>query len=395
LNPPAVLLGGGLTALAVARSLTRAGVRVFGLGAPGDPLRYSRCRDEFIDVGQGADFQAGCLDWLERGPRGGVLIPCDDEALELVAVSRDRLVELGYAPTEADDGVVLSMLDKQRAYELAHEAGIETPRSATVASAAEARAAAAEIGYPCALKPRRAHRFRRHLTDGAPGQGKAFAVHDEADLDSHLDWTPGREVELIVTEIIPGPDSEHVSYYGYLDSNGESLFHVTKRKLRQHPPGFGTGCYHVTEWLPDVAELGLRLLRELGVRGLACPEFKRDERDGRLKFIECNHRFTMATEQLRASGADLPVFVYRRTLGLPTPRLNSYRTGLGFWYPLRDVRAFMTYRRNGELTFAEWGRSLLRPQRFPAASLRDPVPTLAGAARKATRLPKLVRGRRE
>jgi D-aspartate ligase len=391
LNPPAVLLGGGLTALAVARSLNRAGVRVFGLGASGDPLRYSRCRDEFIDVGRGVDFQAACIDWLERGPREGVLMPCDDEALELIAMARNRLVELGYAPTEADDSVVLSMLDKQRAYDLARQVGIETPRSATITSASEAHAAAAEIGYPCALKPREGHRYRRHMSEEALGQAKAFTVRDEAELDAHLDHRPNRDLQLIVTEIIPGPDSNHVSYYGYLDRNGESLLHVTKRKLRQHPPGFGTGCYHVTEWLPEVAELGLRFLRGVGVRGLACPEFKRDDRDGRLKFIECNHRFTMATEQLRASGADLPVFVYRRTLGLPTPRLNSYRTGIGFWYPLRDVRAFISYRRSGELTFAEWARTLLRRQRFPAASLTDPGPSLAGAASKAARLPRLLR----
>jgi D-aspartate ligase len=190
---------------------------------------------------------------------------------------------------------------------------------------------------------------------------------------------------MVLTEIIPGRDDAFESYYSYLDENGEPLFEFTKRKLRQYPTRFGLGTYHKTDWNPEVAELGLAFLRAAGVRGLANVEFKRDSRDRRLKLIECNYRFTGATELLRASGLELARFVYERALGRPGPDLSRYRTDVHLLYPFEDLRAFLDLRREGELTSLEWARSLARRQHFPVASARDPLPTLVQHGRMVAR----------
>lgn len=369
--PPAILLAGQMIALAAGRSLTAAGIPVHAFGDAHDPLRYSRDRRSFVPVRMGDGAEDRLMSALRAGPREGVIIPCNDDALELLACNRSELVELGYQPTEADDDVLLAMLDKERTFQLATEAGIEAPWVQTVRSAAEARAAVAKVGYPCALKPRHSHLFGRRFS-----LGKAFVVENGEQLEATLAATQEAGVEMMITEIVPGPDSGICSYYSYIDEHGQPLFDVTKRKLRQHPPQFGLGCYHVTDWIPEVAELGLRFFQGVGVRGLVNVEFKRDERDGRLKLIECNHRLTSATEQLRRAGADLPLFTYNRTLGRPVPSSMPYRLGLGYWYPLSDVRAFSAYRRDGELTAGRWLRSLARWQTFPLASIRDPGPSL-------------------
>ena len=321
------------------------------------------------------------MDALREFPREGVVIPCCDDSLELIAHHRGELVELGYTPIEADDEVLLAMLDKERTFELATRAGIEAPWVQTVRTENEARTAAAQVGFPCALKPRHSHLFGHQFL-----AGKAFVVANEHELEEALARTLEAGVEMMVTEIVPGPDAGICSYYSYIDSEGRPLFEVTKRKLRQNPPGFGRlGCYHVTDWIPEVAELGLRFFQGTGVRGLANVEFKRDARDGRLKLIECNHRLTSATEQLRRAGADLPLFTYRRALGKPVPSSMPYRIGLGHWYPLSDLRAFAVYRRNGEVSIGEWLRSLARPQTFPLASFRDPMPSLVSVLRRILR----------
>ena len=79
-------------------------------------------------------------------------------------------------------------------------------------------------------------------------------------------------------------------------------------------------------------ELGLAFLRGAGVRGLANVEFKRDERDGRLKLIECNYRFTAPNEQFRRAGMDLALFVVQpagRPPGTARRRLPRRRAGCG------------------------------------------------------------------
>jgi predicted ATP-grasp superfamily ATP-dependent carboligase len=190
---------------------------------------------------------------------------------------------------------------------------------------------------------------------------------------------------MIATEIVPGPEL-FSSYYSYIDGDGEPLFHYTKRKLRQFPIGFGLGTYHRSDWDADVAEEGLRFFRSIGLRGLGCVEFKRDERDGRLKLIECNHRITAADALQRACGLELGRLVYERALGLPvTPPGEEFRSGVGLWFPVEDTRAFLGYRRAGELTLGAWLRSLAAPVRFPVASLTDPLPAIVGAMRRIGR----------
>ena len=378
-RPPAILLGGG-SALAVARSLGRDGMPVIVLAHKSDSVRWSRhCR--FVET-TGPDSQESWLEWLGQGPREGVLLPCNDDALELIVNHRATLEGLGYVAFEADDEVARAMLDKARTYELARDIGIPVPRTVTLEGDADLASAAAEIGFPCALKPRHSHRFAHHF-----GMSKKVLLAEDAQQFA-LGYARLAElgVAVLATEIVPGrDDASFCSYYSYLDERGEPLFHMTKRKLRQSPAHFGLGCYHVTDWNPEVAELGLRFLQGVGLRGLAFVEFKRDARDGRLKLIECNHRFLSIMDLPIAAGFDLPLFTYNRIVGRPTPPLDSYRRGVHYWWAPADFRAFLGYRRSGELSFAGWVGSLLHRQRFQVASLRDPLPAIGVVAHKLKR----------
>jgi predicted ATP-grasp superfamily ATP-dependent carboligase len=379
-KPPALLLGGGSIAVSVARSLGRLGVEVHATGdLVWDVVRHSRYCTSFTELGSGMEER---LEWLERGPRGAVLLPCDDDGLELVARHRDRLVELGYVPVEADDAVLLDMLDKHRTYELAAKAGVPAPRTVTVRTEEDAERAATEIGFPCALKPVHSHQFAAIY---GPHK-KVWVVSDPDELRENLARMVDLELEMLVTEILPGRDDQYISYYSYLDERGEPLFHFTKRKLRQYPIRFGLACYQVTVWDEEVAALGLRFFQGVGLRGIGNVEFKRDPRDGVLKLIECNHRFTAANDLVRASGIDVAELTYKRLAGLPVPRFESFREGVHMWHAAEDVRALIAYRQAGELTLGRWALSLLHPQHFPVLDFGDMKPALANYRRMVQRV---------
>ncbi len=368
-------------AVSVARSLGRMGVAVHAVGdAAWDPIQASRHCSSFVDLG--ADTIEARLDWLEqRAPRPAVLLPCDDDGLELVALHRPRLLEFGYRPVEANDDVLLAMLDKHRTYELARLAGVPSPRTVTVREEADVERAVAEIGFPCALKPLHSHLFAQHFS----ARTKVWEVCTEAELRETLGRMVALGLEMLATEILPGGDDSFFSYYSYLDEHGEPLFHFTKWKLRQYPVRFGLATYHASRWDEETAQVGLRFFRGVGLRGIGNVEFKRDPRDGVLKLIECNHRFTAANELVRAAGIDVARLAYCRLAGLPPPRLDGFRDGVYLWNPVEDVRALLDYRRRGDLTVAAWARSLLRPQRFPLLDLRDPGPSLRNWSRLARR----------
>ncbi len=243
-KPPAIVLGGRDNALSVARSLTGADVRVLVLGDPQSPARHSRRRSAFVDVGTGEGVPERWMAWLASGPRAGVLLPCSDEALEFVAMHRSDIERFGYRAVEADDEVLLAMLDKDRTYALAREIGVDSPRTLTIRDPDDLLPAAEQVGYPCALKPLHSHLFARHF------KTKVLLVEHPEDLRRHFDCLRDLGLEMMLTEIVPGPDTRYCSYYSYLDEDGRPLFHFTKRKLRQYPKGFGLISHQVTTGTP-------------------------------------------------------------------------------------------------------------------------------------------------
>ncbi len=383
-RPPAIVLGGDVNAASVARSLGAAGIAVHALGTgAADPVRDSRFCTSYARFERGDGIQERWREWLQDNAArfaGAVLLACNDDALELIAASRGALVELGYRPFEADDEVLATMLDKRRTAELAARIGVPAPQSMVLEGPASVERAAATIGFPCGLKPLHAHVLARH-----PGWGKLIVARDVAHLRELFDQLDALGVGLLATEIIPGEDHCYRSYYSYLDADGRPLFHFTKQKLRGYPPRRGLWTYHLTTRDPDVIEMGLRFFQRAGVRGLANVEFKLDPRDGVLKLIECNHRFTAANEIVRLAGLDLALLTYERALGRPGPDVGSYRTGMRLLHPIEDVRAFRALRAEGKLSTAGWLRSLAHPLHTPLLRWNDPLPGLLSLARRGRR----------
>jgi D-aspartate ligase len=233
------------------------------------------------------------------------------------------------------------------------------------------------------------HVFERR----SPRRDKVLLAHDRAELDALLTMMLELDLEMQVTEIVGGGDERIVVHTAYLDERGEPLMEFTHRKLRQRPVHFGVGCYVRGEWLPEVAATGLRFARAAGVRGMAVTEFKEDPVDGTLKLIECNARFNLATALVHASGFDVALLSYRRTLGAPLPALGPARFGRHLWHPGPDVRSFLDYRRNGELTTSAWLRSLLHRQTFSLFALSDPMPSIVEQTAATARAARLARRR--
>ena len=126
-----------------------------------------------------------------------------------------------------------------------------------------------------------------------------------------------------------------------------------------------------------------KLLHNGGLRGLVNAELKYDDRDGQLKLIECNVRFTAGSSLVTRAGIDLGNFVYNRIVGIPQPPLTRFRTGLRMWDPLRDFRAFLELRQRGEMTLMQWLASIMHRTSISYFSWRDPLPSLVRLSKRA------------
>jgi D-aspartate ligase len=378
-------MGGHMgSAISVARSLGRAGARVYLLGEPQSPERYSRYIT-YIPLPGGrpaeqlwADF---LLSALSEPLRGAVLLACSDAGIEVILRNRERLAEkfrLDISDPQAQE----CALNKLCTYMAAEEAGVPAPRFWWAKDLEEVHARRDEFVYPLLLKPLYSHKFSSMY-------GKKFILaRDLGQLLEAFADVQRHQLEIVLLELIPGPDDRLCSYFTYTDEEHTRLFDFTKRVIRRYPENQGLACYHITDWIPEVAELGAKLLTQMGLLGLGNVEFKRDERDGKLKVIEVNARFTAANPVIAASGYDLGLFVYNRIVGRPQASLKHrpYRGGMRLWYPENDAKAFLELRGKGKLTLRQWVGSLLHPQVLPYFRWYDPAPSAVSAARLAQRL---------
>lgn len=380
--PLAVITGSSVNALSFARSLGRRGIPVLVLDSDHHLAVHSR----YTRVVQLPPASREPQAWIDTLLGVGkdlaspaVLIPTADPHAVLVAENTELLRPyynfLVPAPKKAHDFV-----SKQFQVQYAVEMGVPVPRTHFPGSVEAIRELANDLRYPCILKPDNSHTGARILTD------KKLLIVDSARhlVDSYTSLAQS-DVSCLVQEIIPGPDSELVSYLGFWGAEGIETAFITKRKLRQFPALYGNGSIQVTEELPEVAELSRRLLKGLDYRGFAGVEFKFDKRDGSYRFVEINPRSSAMNELAVAAGVDFPWIAYRALNGELIDRHGAlpFKTGIRCVNEEWDVQAYWALRREGKLNFRQWRESLRGAHRIIAAR-DDPKPFMAGLLRAAS-----------
>ena len=189
----------------------------------------------------------------------------------------------------------------------------------------------------------------------------------------------------MICEMVPGPDSLLSSFYTYLTPNGGELFKYTKRVIRRFPVNHGGACYHITDWLPETAELGEKFFKGIQFKGLGNIEFKLDKRDGQLKLIEVNPRITAAQELLVRSGLDIAFIIYSYLIGAEMPAREIPKRNVRLWYTIKDFKAYRELRAAGEISFLQWLKSIAHKQVFPYFAYDDPFPAIKFFLKKVIR----------
>ena len=377
---PAIVLGGCQNALSVARNLTRQGIEVVALNYPYEAVRFSRFARYIKLGGDGspAAWEQYLLSTESQSLSGSVLLPCSDEAVSIIvnnheALSRKFLLE------ETNPEMRRELLDKFATYQHAQSAGIPTVCQARVRTRDQLDKAASALRFPLIMKP-------LYSPDRLLLKFKTAFIADSAELIRRFSAAAEAGVGVVLMEYIPGGDDRLCSYYTYLDERGNPLVHFTKRVKRRYPLESGDGTYHVTDWIPEAADLGLRFFRHLNFRGLGNIEFKWDERDRTLKVIEVNARFTASDCLVTKSGVNLALIAYNRITHRPQPPVFGFRKSLVLCRPIEDALAAWSLRKAGRLRLSEWLAELSRVDLLPFFEWRDPMPALAVLSRRIWRL---------
>ncbi len=330
---PVVVLSGHTMALGVVRALGEAGVPVFVLHYDArDMAHVSRHVKAEFTVPPPQTHEVDFVEALVRHAdrfRGAMLLPASDETTVAVSRHKERLAA-HYVVACTDWEVTRNFIEKRRTYELAAKAGVPTPQTLVPTTIDEARDFARRIGFPLLVKPSQSHlyyeRFKRKMSP----------VNAEAELAQRVGEALGATLEVMLQEIVPGPDCAVVNYNAYA-SEGRSLVEFTARQIRKAPPNFGSPRVAVSERIQEVIEPGRATLRALGFEGFACSEFKRDSRDGCYKIVDVNGRPNLSGLLAVRCGINFPLLHYRHLMYGELPAASAFTAGV-YWVDfVRDV----------------------------------------------------------
>jgi predicted ATP-grasp superfamily ATP-dependent carboligase len=376
-TPPAVVLfSGNATGVGILRALGRHGIPIWALDPNRDSIvlhsRYaygSVCADTHYDE---EGFVRELVEIGRRLPRKGLLVPMNDDYVDMLPRHADVLAE-HYLLTMPSPERMALLGDKEQQFRAAWRAQVDTPRTAFIHGPEDLAAAAEEVPFPALLKPATPLAFRRRV-----GR-KVITMVGPDELEAAYERASGFGT-LLLQELVPGGDEQLYNVSSYLDKAQRPLAVFTRRKLRQHPRDFGDIRFGESVWVPEVADAGLRLLRELGYQGISGVEFKQDPRDGRYKLMEINARSTILAHTLAPHvGVDIPYVAYRDAIGSPftAPR---QREGVRFIQCSTDVPDSLAEILRGEMGLGEWLRSLRGTRVDGILAFDDPVPGLLDVA---------------
>ncbi len=374
---PAVIIGmTDPTGFGVIRNLASHGIPMLALCidpmAPGLRSRFVArgvCPDPHYDE---ESYIRTLVDIARCTHRKPVLFPCQDDTVYVAAKHGEELREFYHLPFSPWEQMQ-SLAVKEEQIRAAWRAGVGVPATAFIRDHSDVEAAAESVPFPAVLKSSEHLALRRH------GFGKAVQVRRREDLAAEY----ARVAEcgtLMVQEVIPGDDTQLFTLQCYVDAESRPLAMFVRHKLRQHPRRFGVVRFGEGIWVQDVADSGLALLKELRYHGVAGIEFKRDPRDGQLKFMEVNARHPAGHGLGPALGVNLSLAAYMDALGRPFVAPRPVDGPRWLWIS-RDVPDSVREILRGEMSAREWLTSLRGTKVDGMFSLSDPLPGVWDAKR--------------
>lgn len=361
--------------VSIARNLGALGIPIIASGPAGSRAMYSKYCQQAFRIPANVSAKSYWYDLLLSGQNsdleGSVLFAGGDPSLEFLEENRQALNKK-YIVEEFIPELRRAMLDKAETLDLAMKAGVPAPRFWRIDCEQDIINLRNEVCFPLMVKPLDSNAFINEF-----GR-KLFII--ENDFDEVIETAllcRNRGQKIMLVEMIPGPDSLLSSYYTYRTSSGQLLYDYTKSVIRRWPVNRGGGCFHQSEWLPETAALGRKLFETIGWQGIANVEFKRDLRDGQLKIIEVNGRFTAGHSLVTKCGAPIDLIIYCYLTGQAIPTFETYSQSLRMWYPMRDFLAYRQLSKVGELSFAAWIKSIFAQKLvLPYLRLNDLGPSV-------------------
>ncbi len=298
-----------------------------------------------------------------------VLIPCHDHYVEFIDNNLNKLKKYYLIP-QTKQGLYKEVMDKGTLLDLAEKHGVLAPPTIDSNDKNIEKRVEDELGYPCIVKPTDSPAFVAVFSQ------KVFIVNNDKELKEALEKAEKHNLEVKVQKIIKGFDDHMYTFDAYLNQDAKVVHYMTARKERQWPINFGASVYIKQRYVPEIIEIGTKFLEDIGYKGFAEIEFKREEGTNNFYLIEINARITNFNQMIEKVGLNIPYIYYCDMIGEPLPpKYIKETTNIAFWYLFDDIFASRAYIKTKQLKLRNIFKSLRTKKVMAIWSIKDPKPT--------------------
>jgi D-aspartate ligase len=367
--PGALVMGGALGAVAIARSLGRHGIPVRFLNHDHPIAGFSRYVGRTVTWPgpEAPDALASLLRIVrEQQMEGWVLFVCGDSELRFASQNYNRLAPVLRLACPTWE-IARWAYDKHLTYQRAAEIGVNIPWSYRPHDANDVMRL--DCRFPLILKP------TVREQQNAFTLAKAWRVDDRAALIARYQEAAALvgESNIILQELIPGGGEHQFSFAAICDS-GVPVASLVARRTRQYPVDFGyTSTFVETIDAPEIESAGRRIVQAMQLTGLVEVEFKRDERDGCVKLLDVNARPWTWIGLGSIAGVDFPWMAWQLACGLSVQPASG-RPGAVWIHASRDFVAAARGIWAKQYSPISYLRCFQRPLTFAAFAKDDPMP---------------------
>lgn len=201
--------------------------------------------------------------------KGSILFDTEDDVA--VALSKHKkILSEHYKIITADWDMMNTFLEKKNAWELCKKAGVPHPKNCLTVSAEDFDRVKKEIQLPVIFKPVRGYEFSEKF------RCKNFEINTPEEYNKYAQLCIKERQEVMVQEIVPGPDTNIFKCMTYINSENEMTGLFFYNKIRQNPPRFGVHRVSISAGQnPEVERLFRMILKHSNYKGFCTVEFKK------------------------------------------------------------------------------------------------------------------------
>lgn len=392
----ALVLGLEINGLSVVRSLGRSRVQVIGMDSDLEQVtalsKYLLGRIKTDDI-RGPSMIDSLIK-LGEGGRKYAIIPTMEACVLNLSEARDRLPE-NLIYRLPDKEMTQKLLHKGSFRKLCAEHDLLSPAFAVVRNKTELEAALENFRFPLVMKgtlkkmgaaPKASFVKDRdqalaaydvQAADRVQGGHDAKVADDSGEGDVSKDGG-----EMILEEWIPGGDNDVYFCLQSYGADSQLLASFMGRKIRQWPPRVGGTASAEPADLPEVEEMTTRFFKAVGFKGIGSMEYKFDARDKRYYAIEPTvGRTDFQSGIAPANRVNIPLAAFAEMAGEPV-EMKKFPHRVKWVNPVADARSAEYYMDCGELTRAEWKKSLSGACVSSLFAIDDPGPWVSNLFRR-------------